>query len=311
MKQDRIPFVSLTVLLTAAVARSQNQNPSTAPPPDARAQTQARANPQIEQQRKDAQTQAQNGIDQEAAAAIHETSAALKALQEGNGEQAMSEIERATGKINVLTARNPSLGLIPAAVDVRVIDAAPIDIRQIRQTAKAADAAVKDRDYPAARVFLAGLVSEIRIRTYYIPLASYPAALRDAARLLDQKKNDDAKAAIQTALNTLAFVDRVQPVPIVVAQKAIEEAQTYRDKDKNRAQQQLAVAREELDRAKELGYAGSDPEYPALASAIADIEKQLKGGQDSTSAFARLKDRVESFFRRLTSGEKRSEVARH
>jgi hypothetical protein len=123
------------------------------------------------------------------------------------------------------------------------------------------------------------LISEIRIRIYNIPLATYPIALRDAAKLLDQKKTDEAKAVVQLALNTLAIVDRVEPLPIVTAQAAIEEAQTQRDKDKEAAKKQLAVAKQELDRAKELGYAGNDPEYPALASAISDIEKQLNGGE--------------------------------
>jgi YfdX protein len=168
---------------------------------------------------------------------------------------------------------------------------------------------VGNKDYPGARVLLAGLISEIRIRIYNIPLATYPIALRDAAKLLDEKKTDEAKAVVQLALNTLAIVDHVEPLPIVTAQAAIEEAQTQRDKDKEAAKKQLAVAKQELDRAKELGYAGNDPEYSALASGISDIEKQLNGGQDSTSAFARLKDRVASFFKRVTSSEKRSEVA--
>jgi len=39
---------------------------------------------------------------------------------------------------------------------------------------------------------LYSLESEIRARTYNLPLATYPLALQEAARLLDQGKNDDA-----------------------------------------------------------------------------------------------------------------------
>ena len=313
MKPRELFFVIVSLCLIIGVARGQDKNAGAAPAPAAnaaaRAQSQAKANQQVEQQRKDAQQQAQRSIDPDAAAAIQETAAALKAINSGNPDEARAAIERATGKIAILTARKPETGLIPAAVDVQVIDAAPLDVKMIRQVAHAAEKAVNNKDYPGARVLLGGLISEIRIRIYNIPLATYAIALRDAAKLLDQKKTDEAKAVVQLALNTMAIVDRVEPLPIVTAQAAIEEAQAQRDKDKEAAKKQLAVAKQELDRAKALGYAGNDPEYPALASAISDIEKQLNGGEDSTSAFTRLKERVASFYKRMTSSEKGSEVA--
>jgi hypothetical protein len=313
MTPHEIFFVIVCIFLMVGVVSAQEQDAAAAPAPAAdgaaRAQSQAKANQQVERQRKDAQQQAQNSIDPDAAAAIQETAGALKALDSGSPDEARAAIERAAGKITILTARKPETALIPAAVDVQVIDTAPVDVNMIRQIAEAAEEAVDDRDYPAARVLLAGLVSEMRIRVYNIPLATYPAAMRNAARLLDQQKTGEAKAVIQLALNTLVIVDRVEPLPIVTAQAAIEEAQTQRDQDKDTAKKQLAVAKQELDRAKALGYAGNDPEYAALASAISDIEKQLNGGEDSTSAFTRLRDRVASFFKRVTASEKWSEVA--
>lgn len=313
MKPHELFFIIVPLFPMIGIAFGQNGNAGAAPAPAAnnaaRAQSQAKANQQVEQQRKDAQQQAQNSIVPDAAAAIQETVSALKAIDSGNSEEARAAIERATGKITILTALKPETGLVPAAVDVQIIDAAPMDVNTIRRVADAADKAVSSKDYPSARVLLAGLISEIRVRVYNIPLATYPIALRDAAALLDQKKTDEAKAVVQLALNTLAIVDRVEPLPIVTAQAAIDEAQTQRDKDKETAKRQLAVAKQELDRAKALGYAGNDPEYPALASAISDIEKQLNGAEDSTSAFARLKDRVASFYKRVVSSEKRSEVA--
>ncbi|MGC2402164.1 MAG: YfdX family protein, partial [Acidobacteriaceae bacterium] len=64
---------------------------------------------------------------------------------------------------------------------------------------------------------LYGLTSEIRVRTYNLPLATYPLALTEAARLLDQQKNQDANTVLLTALNTLAIIDRVTPLPLVLA----------------------------------------------------------------------------------------------
>src|SRR6202035_1385858 len=95
---------------------------------------------------------------------------AIKAIAEGKNDQAIAAIERATGKINVLVARNPSTALIPVEVEVTVIDAAPIGVKAIREIAKMAEYAVEDRDYPKARVLLRNLTSEIRVRTYNLPL---------------------------------------------------------------------------------------------------------------------------------------------
>jgi hypothetical protein len=46
-----------------------------------------------------------------------------------------------------------------------------------------------------------------------------------------------------------------------------------------------------------------------LNDSISDLEKQLKGSGDTGSAFARLKEKLSSFFKRQSESEKRSEVA--
>ncbi|KYF71163.1 hypothetical protein BE17_22815 [Sorangium cellulosum] len=56
--------------------------------------------------------------------------------------------------------------------DTGVIDAAPVDIHVIKEIAQTAEWAVEDKNYPAARVVLFGLTSEIRPRVYNLPLAT-------------------------------------------------------------------------------------------------------------------------------------------
>ena len=292
--------------LTAAASAQQNPGPTTAP---SRAQRQAQASPELERQRQQVEQQAQQTLDKDAVAAIAETQNAIRAIADGERDEALAAIERATGKINILTARDPAAGLIPVGVEVEVIDTAPPDVAAIRALAHAAEQAVEDRDFPGARVVLQGLISEIRVRTYSLPLATYPIAMRDAARLLDRNRPADAQALLQAALSTLAVVDQVTPLPLANAQTAIAQAQEKRDQDKEGAKRLLAVAKLELGRARELGYAGKDPEYAALDRAIGDIERQLDGNQDTGSAFARLKDKVTSFFKRLTEDEKTTQVA--
>ena len=88
----------------------------------ARAQVQAQVQPDIEKRRQEAQQQAQKNLDQEAIAAITETENAIAAIASGNKAEALAAIERATGKINVLVARNPATALLPVSAEVDIIE---------------------------------------------------------------------------------------------------------------------------------------------------------------------------------------------
>ena len=266
------------------------------------------ARPEVEQERKRAEQKAELTMDKEAIAAVEETTKAVKAIAEIKKDEALPTIERAIGKINVLLARNPATALIPVSTAVEVIEGAPLDLKTIRARAKAAEDAVEDKDYPTARVLLDGLTSEIRVRTSHLPLATYPTALKEAARLVDQNKSTEARNVLLTALHTLVEIDHVTPLPIALAQAAINEAQALREKDKAKARQLLALARNELNRAKELGYAGKDPTYSAIDKSIANIENQLRGNEDTASTFAKLKESVSNFFNKFSDTRRPARV---
>jgi hypothetical protein len=305
MKTSSLQLIILSLALCAGQAAiAQDQTQASSPVEKQRQQAEQKARPEVEQQRQQAQQKADKNLDREAITAIEETSNAIKAIADNKTDEAVAAIERATGKINILTARNPAEALLPVSVEVDVIESAPLDISAIRKRAAAAEVAVINKDYPTARVYLDGLTSEIRLRTSHLPLATYPTALRDAARLLDEKKPKEASETLLTALHTLVIVDEVTPLPVAVARTAISEAQGTRNKDKNKAQELLAVAKNELERAKELGYAGKDPEYASLNKSISDLEKQLKGNSDTGLAFSKLIDKVTAFFNRQSETKK-------
>ncbi len=188
---------------------------------------------------------------------------------------------------------------------VEVIDAAPHDSKIIKALAQQVSTTVAAKDYPAARVVLDALTSEIRVRTYSLSLAAYPDALKEAVRLLDQKKNDDASNVLLTALNTLLVVDRVTPLPLVLAREALNAAQAKSQNDKATAQTLVQTAKSEIERAKELGYAAQAPEYAALSADISSLEKQLKGKSDASSVFAKLEDKLSGFLKRQSQQERR------
>ncbi|HEV2319908.1 MAG TPA: YfdX family protein [Verrucomicrobiae bacterium] len=262
--------------------------------------------PEVEQQRKEAEQTAEKNLDQDAIAAIEATGKAIQAIADGKTDEALSEIEQATGKIDVLMARNPATALVPVSVTVEIIDSAPSDISAIRARAGDAEIAMDNRDYPAARVLLESLTSEIRVRTSNLPLATYPDALKEAARLLDQKKPKEADTVVLTALNALVTIDQVTPLPVAVARTDIGQAQALREKDKKKAEELLTLAQNQLERARELGYAGEDPEYASLSKSISELEEQVESHGDTTSAFAELKEKVAAFFTRLSKTRNRA-----
>ena len=255
-------------------------------------------NSPIAQQRSDTQHEGEKAIDQEAVAAIEEAQKAVKAISDGKSDQALGAIERATGKINILTARKPSAALIPVSVKVEIIDLAPKDLEVVRDMSAAAQKALSNDDYPQARTLIDQLASEIHVKTYNLPLATYPVAMKTAARLLDEKKTEEAKQALLTALNTLIVTDQALPLPLVEAQGALKDAQAKRDKDKPAARKLLASAKDQIERAKALGYANKAPEYASLNQSISDLDKQLAGTESTSSAFASLREKMTAFFER-------------
>jgi hypothetical protein len=149
-------------------------------------------------------------------------------------------------------------------------------------------------------------MGELRVRTYNLPLATYPAALTETGGLLDQKKNEEARMVLMSALSTLIAIDEVMrspPIPLLLARGVINEAQARRDNDKESALAFLDAARYELGRAIALGYAAQDPEYKALKDDISNLEKQVKRNEDTSSLFSKLQDRLSAFLKRQSEGK--------
>ena len=291
----------------SATQNPQPSNPTPSQPAAAPASGQQQhLNPDVEKQRNEQKQQAQDTLNPDAMAAIDDTRKAIDAIASGDKDKAMSAIEDATGKINILLARNPATALLPVDVNVGVIDVAPLDDKEVKRLIAAAEAAVALHDFPAGRLLLFNLTSELRVRTFNLPLASYPDALKQAARLLDEGKNSDASGILQTALNTLAIVDHVTPVPLILAQAAVGTAQKLRESDKATAQALLTAASNQLKRCEELGYISSDsPDYKSLNKEISDLQKQLKGTANTTAPFERLKADIAGLLKKLSGKEHR------
>jgi len=254
----------------------------------------------IEKEKQAATAEAESKLDQEAIAAIEETRKAIAAIEQGKTQDALGALERATGKLDILLARYPELGLVPISTQIAVIDVAPLDTDAIEQIRNQIKSAINAEDYPAARELLNNLMSEIRTTTLNLPLATYPDAMKQAARLLNDGQTEQAEAVLKSALSTLVATEQSRPLPLIEVHTKLVGASAVAQTDRDDAQRLLEEARRQLHLAKELGYARRDRDYAELDQAITGTELQLKANENTASAFAKLQDKLSSFFNRVS-----------
>ncbi len=236
----------------------------------------------------------------EAVTAIKETRHALQALEQGKRDDALKALEIATGKLELLIARDPKLALAP--VDIAVFTQ---DLFAEPKTVKAVIGEVKDLlddgRVQAARRLMAGLASEIRFSITSIPLGSYPEAIKAISPLIDQGKIDEAKQALQAALGTLVISDEILPLPLLRADALLVEAERLAGKEKrseeeNRSlEEMLEAARQQLELGEALGYGNRDAFKP-LYEQIDQIEEKSSGGKSGSGWFDRIRKQISELF---------------
>jgi YfdX protein len=136
----------------------------------------------------------------DATSAINETQNALKQLDDGKKQEALAALERATGKLEIILARDPSLTLAPAGVVVATVDLEG-GIDAVKLLRRQAEDLIDQGRVQEARHVIKNLASETVVTVTNIPLATYPVAIKEAVKLIDDNKIDAAKRVLQTALN--------------------------------------------------------------------------------------------------------------
>jgi hypothetical protein len=275
-------FASLVVLPTVAFADDS-----------AVAKSDAQSQSQTEEKRKT--------LLADATGAIQETQAALKQLDEGKTKEALAALERATGKLDIILARDPKLELAPAGVGVVTYDVqGGLDaVKKVRQQAEDAIAVGRLQE---ARRLLKNLASETVISVTNIPLATYPDAIKSAVKLIDQDKKDEAKRVLQTALNTQVVTDTVIPLPVVKAQEALKSAESLAEKknrtkdDNDRLKASMDQARDQLEFAQRLGY-GTKKDFDKLYAQLNEIRDKTADNKFGTGWFAKIKASIEDFLK--------------
>lgn len=241
-----------------------------------------------------AEDQAQLGtLLEEAVSALDETQAAINAIDAGNNQEAIDALARATGKLEIILAREPNLALAPVANSVIEHDvlATPGDVKALSNRI---EDLIDKGSLQEARRLMEGLASEMVIRTSNLPLGTYPIAIKRAAALLDEQKPQEAKLVLLNALSTIVVTETIIPLPIVRAETSVEAARVVaakkdRTKEDNQAiAAELQKAREQIEMAQALGYA-TKKDLDDLQDAIKELERETGEGNAADRFFERIK----------------------
>ena len=233
-------------------------------------------------------------------AELTKTQEALTLLDANKTKEALAALELASGKLELVLARDAKLALAP--VDVRVITHdIHANVESVKKAVKLSRELLSDGEVQKARPIVANLASEIVIETDNLPMATYPAAIKSAARLIDSGKIDNAKAELARALNTLVVTSVAFPLPVLRAEAAMAKAEKLAETDRRDARQNeelstlLSSVRTEIEMAQILGY-GKKADFKPIFDQVKSIEQKSAGGKSGKGWFDELKTRIQKLF---------------
>jgi len=264
--------------------------------PEAKSDEQKQVQGEVDKATEAVTDEARAEVVKEAVAAVDMTRRALALLgeEEPKTEEAVAELEKAVGKLEIQIARDPDLAFVPVAVDAHTLDVLA-RIETVEKIADRAKDALDDGRIQEARHLLDGLASEYVVSTSMMPLATYPDAIREAVPLIDAGKIDEAKMQIQSALNLLYVEDSIYPLPVLRAQEMLSTAESLAEKpdrtddESTQLANLLEAAREEIKFGLALGYYGKDAAKPILKEIDKLEAKTDKGRETKEDSFDRIK----------------------
>jgi hypothetical protein len=240
----------------------------------------------------------------EAINSLEFTNKALVSLAHNDKDGAQKNIEKALGKLEVILSAKNAPKVLP--VDSRVSMVEFVGTKEdVTKTVDAVKDLLNHNKVQVARRLLETLQSEIDITVVSLPLATYPDALKLAAKYIHDNKIDKAKSVLEVALSTFEQTTTVVPLPLLKAADLVNvSAQLAKNGKKDEALQYLTAAEDELDVAEALGYvSSSSTSYKALHEAIKHIKKEVKGKNKAEQLFDELKAKLKDFKEKVFSEE--------
>ena len=214
----------------------------------------------------------------------------MKNLQHNKIDEAKKYLKQANENFNKALKDNPALNILPLDVSIEVYENLA-SAQEINHVLTLTQEYLIHYDLDAARAALAPLKDEMDIKTISIPMEIFPIAIQKALDALNKDDAQQAMAIIAEGYNTFIIEEAVIPLPLLSAQELIVEASNLDKSKKEEATKLLDAAKNELEKAKVLGYTNSStPEYKVLTDAIATVKKEIKGKNIVVKLYDKLKD---------------------
>lgn len=228
-------------------------------------------------------------------------------ITEGKEKEAIKALEAATGKFDIALAANPELGLILIDSRIRVTEMIT-NSATVKAQISLAQGLLKDSKLQAARAVLLPMQDDVETRATYLPMATYPDAIKLATKMLIEGDNDAAVKTLLVALSTVVQEVSVIPLSLVRAESmVIAAANLDKEKGKEEAMKLLDLAEDQLQIAVALGYTDKQSAlYDDLSVQIKAIKKEAAG----PNVVKKLYDKLKLSFKGLikeNSGDKKKE----
>lgn len=243
--------------------------------------------------------------------AMNETLDAIKALRKDNIAEAKNSLSAATDLFDTAMKANPSLKLVPVAVDVEV-DELELSPEQIGSILKQAEKAIAKKHIQDARDLLMPLKDEMTVTTQYVPMELYPEATKSALNALNSGDKDKALQTLMAALGMIVTDEKIVPIPLLAAQDDMLEALSFDKTKKKEAIGRIDAAKMELNKAVLLGYMDeASMEHKQLRAQIENVQKAVEGENrlekfydELKASFAALIKKGQSESHKLLAGTK-------
>lgn len=213
---------------------------------------------------------------------------AVYQLANHDKEGAYKSLTTASGKLDVLLARDPHLSMLPVDVRASTTDL-KADPKTVKETLSQARAKLSAGKIQEVRTMLEPLSSEIRISTDYMPMDTYPKAIKEATRDTQAGNTDAAAQLLADTLSTLVTRVKVIPLPPLKAETDVMEAESLFQadpvKNKQAALNLLTQASQQLEVGNLLGYG----DFKTVKQEMDSVKHKVQGGSADNGLFGRLK----------------------
>jgi len=221
---------------------------------------------------------------------LKKTFLATRALENKKVDEAKELLKESIKLFEPALKAEPELGLIAIAQEINV-NVFEGNSNELQHYIDSSITLLKKHNTQKARVMLLPLMDEVVIATQSIPIDIYLASTKEALKLLESNKKDEALATLVTGMSLMELDTVVMPIPLMLSEDLIVEASLLDKSKKEEAQKLLNMADDELKKAILFGYTKKhEPEYQLLSEGISEIQKEIKGKNVVEKLYDKLKN---------------------